>query len=286
MAVIPNILVQPLAAGGTYTGVDPDIGGSAPSVDTQVTKQLRGRLWRYDELDDGGIFRSPETAVRDLIRERNVPTKGIDKELQIPGERSGFTLERVMFSGAGTTRVQGLLVDPYATLTAVAAEVLTPAPVFDGSHMLFSTTLANPVLAQDTLVITAGSESIRDTGGGFLKGSAGARGWVDYQTGDLRILFKTAPATGAAFTADYKYGSASASYEFLDTTKIGATIDPASFTISLPDGGARNLIVPPTWYVRFITTGALASAGSLGIMISMGLSYIVGQQELAFGVQE
>jgi hypothetical protein len=285
MAVIPNIIIQPRALGGAYTGVDPDIGGSAPDVDSQITKQLRGRVWRYDELDDGGIFRSPETAVRDLLRERNVPTKGIDYELQVPGERSGFTLRRIMFSGAGTTRVQGLLVDPYATLTAVAAEALTPAPVFDGSHLLFSTSLVNGELAQDTLVITAGDESIRDTGGGFLVGSAGARGWVDYPTGTMRILFKTAPAAGAAFTADYKYGSASASYEFLDTTKIGASIDPESFAITAPSS-RDDLMVPPLWYIQFITTGALTSAGSLGVMISEGMSYIAGQQELAFGVVE
>lgn len=297
MATIPTIIVQKIASGAAVTGVLPDIGGNAPNLDTEVFKQLRGRIWRYDELDAGGIFESPVELVRRLVNQSQVPQKGLDHHQHHEVfDRVGFKLLRVNFQGTGTTRVQGFLRDPYANAAVVTGEALTVAPAFDGSNKRnITATLANaPVVPETVVITTAGGEVFRDFGDGKLKSDGGGEkdtkklpqpsGTIDYATGKVRLQYANAPDTGTAVTADYRHIDSvpPVDHEFLDTDDITG-IDTTSFSVDLAAGSPGTLMVPPGWQLRFVSTGSLSAAGSLGIMVGQGMDYTIGQEVHTFG---
>jgi len=285
MVAVPSIIIQKITSGAVVAGALPLVSAVAPNLDTEVTKQLRGRIWRYDTLDSGsgGLFESPVKLAGDLQRALNrANNKGIQGEGDVPSDRVGFSLRRVMFQGTGTTAVQGFLRDPFGVLTVVTSEAVTPVPSFDGSIERFRGVLANGSLLQETLVITTsgGGEVFTDHGHGFMEGSNGGKGFVDYETGNLRLTYGSAPATGSTLAADYKYGSGDVDYEFLDTAKshsvsADVSLDATNFTWSPPPVG--GLIVPPGWQVVFTSAGNLSSVGNIGIVCGMGMGDQVAQ---------
>lgn len=296
MATIPNIIIQKLASGAVIPGSLPVISAAEPNLETQVTKEHRGRLWRYDAIDSGsgGLFESPGRLIEKLLRQKKVPTGGIAGESDVRADTLGYTLRRVYFQGTGTTRLQGFLRDPWGTLTVVTTEAVTLVPTPNGSHRSISGVLANGNVLPSTVVLTFSSgQVLRDIpGDGVLRSDDGSiKGAINYATGEFRVNFPTGPGTGTTLSADYKYGSGSVDYEFLDTDKShsvssGVSLDPASFTWSPPPSGGGELLVPPGWQVRFVSTGALAAVGSLGILCGSGQLYLPGQQLPGFGVAE
>lgn len=301
MATVPSIIIQRLATGAVIPGTLPLISGSAPNLDTEVFKELRGRIWRYDEIDTttGGLFESPVELVRRLVKLKKHPTKGLRHEQRMVWDRVGFILQRVFFQGTGTTRMQGFLRDPYAAAVVVSAEALTPVPAFDGSKKQVAAVLANaPVVPGSVVLITAGGgEEFIDNGQGRIIGKGDGskqtisrpqqHGTIDYTTGEMRFTYQSAPATGTGLTADYRHisGASPVDHEFFDSDDI-TMVDPASFTWDATEGGAGNLLVPPGWQVRFVSTGALSAAASLGIMVSQGMDYGTGQEITTFGAIE
>ncbi len=294
MATIPSIIFQRIASGAVVTGVLPDISGAPPNLETDVVRQLRGRIWRYKELDLGGLFESPVALVGRLERQRVRLAGGLRKgeEKHLGVDRVGVQLKRVSFSGASTTALTGALVDPYAVMTHIAGEVVVPVPAFNGVRKDVIDTLANGNVVFDTLKITASNGVVFiDRGDGRFavylnpqdrEGLAG-NGTIDYATGAVRLRFTTAPATGTTLSADYSFGSASREYQFLDTAGTqpsgGASLTPAAFTTNMQS----DLLVPPGWQIKFVTVGSLTTPGILGIWVSQGMGYTVGQELSGFG---
>lgn len=284
MAIAPNIIFHQVVSGSTITGVEPAI----TDVVNDVERQLRGRIWKYKGLADGGLFRSPIVLASDESQAR---VKPMERSKHAVTDIYGATLQRVMFSGAGTSRVQGLLVDPAGAEESVTGEGLTPAPAFDGAQTGFTTTISNTPIIAGTVTITTsagvGSENFTDDGDGTLTGSGGGSGTINYDTGAVALTYNTAPAGGLTLSADYSYVTASVEYEFFDTDAITG-IDPASFTYDMnPQSGVvSNLILLPGWHIRFITTGALTGPGSLGVMFSPGIFNSQVQGVDTYGVKE
>lgn len=288
MATVPNLIIQKIASGATVAGALPLISTATPSLVSQVTKEKRGRIWRYDTLDSGsgGLFESPGRLIEKLTRETEVPTKGIRGEGEARADQLGFTLRRVYFSGAGTTRVQGVIRDPWGTLTNVSAEAVTLTPTPNGNHKSFTDSLTNGTVLPESVVLTFSSgEILKDIAGdSLLRDSTGqVFGTINYETGNIRLFFKTGLATGTTVTVDYKYGSGDVDYEFLDTDDFTA-VNPATFTWSAIESGGSELLVPPGWQVRFTSTGNLSVVGSIGILCGSGQHYLPGQQLPGFGV--
>jgi len=287
MAVLPNLIIQKITSGAVVAGVLPLISTAAPSLISQVTKEQRGRMWRYNTLDSGsgGLFESPGTLIERLARESN--TKGIGGEVSsVRADQLGFTLRRVYFQGAGTTQVNGFIRDPWGVLATVTSEAVTIAPSPDGAHKSVSGVLANANALPGSLALTfSDGQVLKDSASdGTIRDSNGAIvGTVDYSTGAFRVSFKVALATGTTLLAAYKYGSAVVDYQFL-ATNIMALLAPATFTWSPTESGGREMLVPPGWQVRFTTVGALSGVGSIGILCDGGQQYLPGQQLPGFGV--
>lgn len=224
------------------TGVLPDIGGSPAKLETDVVRQLRGRIWRYKELSLGGLFESPVALVGRLERQRVAVAGGLRKgeEQHIGVDRVGVMLKRVSFSGASTTALTGALVDPYAELTTLTGEVFTASPAFNGTRkevtgslseavtgeamtsvpafdgietaFTFAAPLATlPVIPTTVLITTSagvGSENFTDPAGdGVLVGTGGGSGTIVYATGVVTLTYFAAPAGGLTVTADYGFGT-------------------------------------------------------------------------------
>lgn len=275
-------------------GADTIVGDyKTGSLESGVDRQLRGRIWRWKTQGDGGLFETPGRLVEQLLRERKVPTKGIQGEFGVRADELGFTLRRVYFEGAGTTAVVGVLRDPWGVLTTIVSEAVVLKPVPDGSHKSFTDGLVNGNVLPGSVVLTFSSgETLNDIAGdGLLRldDSGAVKGIINYATGVIRLVFKTGPATGTTVAADYQYGSGSVDYEFLDTAKshsvgAGVSLDPASFTWSPPPSGGGEMLVPPGWQVRFTSAGDLSGACSIGILCGTGMAYLPGQQLPGFGV--
>ncbi len=255
MATIPSIIFQRIASGAVVTGVLPDIGGSPAKLETDVVRQLRGRIWRYKELALGGLFESPVALVGRLEKQRVAAGGGLRKgeEQHLGVDRVGVMLKRVSFSGASTTALTGALVDPYAVLTHIAGETLLALPAFDGSRkevtgtlsesatgeamtpvpafngaltaFTFAGPLGNLPVIPTTITITtsagAGSENFTDPAGdGVLVGSGGGSGTIVYATGVVTLSYAVAPAGGLTVTADYGFGNGTIAF---DTVVIRAS---------------------------------------------------------------
>ena len=75
----------------------------------------------------------------------------------------------------------------------------------DGATITFTAVLSKTPIKPGSVTVTDGVETFTDNGDGTLTGSAGGSGTVNYTTGDISVTFATAPASGAAITASYKY---------------------------------------------------------------------------------
>lgn len=85
--------------------------------------------------------------------------------------------------------------------TGISSEALDTA---DGS-LTYSGTLAQTLIAANTLVITHSTETFTDADGmGTLTGSHGGTGTINYTTGAWSVTFNSAPVSGA-ITGDYSY---------------------------------------------------------------------------------
>ena len=161
MAVVPNFVIQQLAAGAVIPGALPLIGAAAPNLDSDVIKQSRERTWTYKLIDSGsgGLFESPVNLSNDYTQQlaRQSPkyrTREALAKIDAP-DRIGYSVRRVKFSGAGTTAITGSVINPYLETASETDELLTVDQTPDGSIKEFTADLANGNVMYETFSVVA-----------------------------------------------------------------------------------------------------------------------------------
>jgi len=91
----------------------------------------------------------------------------------------------------------------------ITGEVLVQAPAFDGVEVNFSLSMVNTEITPSSVAITTsaggGSEDFTDNGSGILVGTGGGSGTIDYDTGDVTLIYAVAPAGGLTLAGDYTW---------------------------------------------------------------------------------
>jgi len=100
----------------------------------------------------------------------------------------------------GTAGIVGLDIRPGAAFTAVPSEVIGTG---NGSQVTFSGTLTQTDV--QSVIITDSIETFTDDKNGFLVGSAGGTGTIDYATGAYSVTFNAAPANTQSVNTSYSY---------------------------------------------------------------------------------
>jgi len=96
----------------------------------------------------------------------------------------------------------------------VAADLVVDDPSLgtgDGSKTSFTATLQYKPVIPGTLTVIAGTVVGKDDGSGNIKGD-GITGTINYSTGQITVEFSSAPASGTAIRATYRYDQEANSY--------------------------------------------------------------------------
>jgi len=89
-----------------------------------------------------------------------------------------------------------------STATSVRDEVVGRG---DGAALAFSTTLRNYPVSPHSLSVKVGGKVVAgDSGDGIMRSSTGVEGRLAYESGQLSLAFKEAPAERTDITADYE----------------------------------------------------------------------------------
>lgn len=109
----------------------------------------------------------------------------------------GYVVQREGYS----TVVYASYIDDDFPYTAVNNENIGTG---DGVTLTFNDTLTNPLVAANTITVTAGAVTGTDDGTGAISGT-GITGTINYTTGAISVTFTVAPAGAAAIECDYSY---------------------------------------------------------------------------------
>jgi len=181
-------------------------------------KLATGKDLRIVDDTDDSVYFMVDAETGNVIITGNLTVAG--STTQVSSAVTTFTSQAINTDVAGTV---GLDIRPGPAYTTVPTEALDT-----GNAVLtdFSGTLINGAAGVRGLTVTDSVETFTDDGAGFLVGSAGGTGTINYATGAWAVSFAAAPADTQAISAGYQYDA-------------GTTITPTADLLAIRhDAGA------------------------------------------------